>query len=334
MNASFPALPERAAARKIFAALLVFCILSCSCAAQGEAQASPIPEVVPERTAALSVSDPPPSPTALQPSATVPPVPGGRRMLCIASDFLNLREKASIESSIVGTLPAGATADVVGQSGDWVKLSYNGLLGYANKNYLFDISAPAVPIPSGDWALILVNPTNAMSEEYEVTLADFEDSKVDARILAVCEQMFKDADQDGVSLLLVSAYRSQQYQRELYEKEVASYRAKGYSLARAEDIAATITARPGTSEHQTGLALDIVTPSYKGMNKGFTRTDAFAWLDAHAHNYGFTMRYPDGKTDLTKVIYEPWHWRFVGVDAAIAMKLRGECLEEYLTCVD
>ncbi|MEL7609027.1 MAG: D-alanyl-D-alanine carboxypeptidase family protein [Bacillota bacterium] len=334
MNASFQAWPRRAAVRGAFAALLAFCILICSCTATGETQASPMPEIVPEPTPALSEPVPSPSPGVPAASATLPPAAGSRRMLCIAADFVNLREKPGVDSIIVGALPAGAIADAIGQSGDWMELSYNGLACFAKQDYLLDVTAPAVPVPSGDWALVLVNPTHPTPEEYEITLGNFEDSTVDARILAVCEQMFKDAEEDGVSFTLVSAYRSRDYQRELYEKKVASYRAKGYSLARAEAEAATITARPGTSEHQTGLALDIVTPSYKAMNKGFARTDAFAWLDAHAHSYGFTLRYPSGKTELTKVIYEPWHWRFVGVDAAVAMKLSGECLEEYLNALE
>ena len=328
MNASFSVFLHRAA-RGAAAAILVFCTLAGSCTVL-EQQASPIPQIVPKRTlVALTAVDPTPSPTVSQLSAPLPPA-GSRQMLCIADDYVNLREKASTKSNVVGILPSGVSVDAVGRSGDWIELSYNGLLCYAIEDYLLDITVPAVSIPSGAWALILVNPVHPMADNYEVALGDFEKTQVDARILAVCERMFKDAKGDGVTFQLVDAYRSQEYQRELYDKKVASYRAKGYSLARAQTVAATITAKPGTSEHQTGLALDIVTPSYTAMNKGFARTDAFFWLDEHAHNYGFTLRYPDGKTDLTKVIYEPWHWRFVGVEAAIAMKLNGECLEEYL----
>ncbi len=108
-----------------------------------------------------------------------------------------------------------------------------------------------------------------------------------------------------------------------------SYIAKGYSRADAEAEAATITARPNTSEHQTGLALDIVTPSYTRRDKGFANTEAFKWMSANAQDYGFTLRYPQGKQEYTRVIYEPWHWRFVGVEAAKAMKQSGQCLEEY-----
>ncbi|MDD5018165.1 MAG: M15 family metallopeptidase, partial [Eubacteriales bacterium] len=173
-----------------------------------------------------------------------------------------------------------------------------------------------------------------LPEDFEVSLADFEGGQVDARILEICEQMFADAEEDGVLLKLVDAYRSYDRQNELFQKKVDSYIAKGYSRADAEVKAATITARPNTSEHQTGLALDIVTPSYTTMDKGFAGTKAFEWLDANAHNYGFNLRYKQDKVSITKVIYEPWHWRFVGVEVATAMRVSGACYEEYLGVLD
>jgi D-alanyl-D-alanine carboxypeptidase len=146
--------------------------------------------------------------------------------------------------------------------------------------------------------------------------------------------MFAAAKADGVKLQLVDAYRSYSRQKELFEAKVKSYLDKGYSRKDAEKKAATITARPNTSEHQTGLALDIVTPSYTKRDKGFAETDAFKWLNANAQDYGFTLRYKKDKVSITGVIYEPWHWRFVGTEAAKAMKKSGECLEEYLGAAD
>jgi D-alanyl-D-alanine carboxypeptidase len=186
-------------------------------------------------------------------------------------------------------------------------------------------------VPSGVWASILVSPASYLPDDFSVELADFEGGKVDARILEICEEMFADAAEDGIQFQLVDAYRSNERQSELFEAKVKSYLNKGYSRKKAEAEAATITARPGTSEHQTGLALDIVTPSYTKRNKGFANTDAFKWLDANAQDYGFTLRYKKDKVSLTGVIYEPWHWRFVGVEAAQAIKQSGECYEEYLS---
>ena len=128
----------------------------------------------------------------------------------------------------------------------------------------------------------------------------------------------------------MDAYRSYETQNAQYHKKVNSYIAKGYSREDAEVKAATITARPNTSEHQTGLALDIVTPSYTKRDKGFANTDAFFWLYANAQDYGFILRYKQDKQEITKVIYEPWHWRFVGAQAARAIKQSGECYEEYM----
>ena len=157
---------------------------------------------------------------------------------------------------------------------------------------------------------------------------------MDARILEIAQQMFADAKKAGADLMLVDAYRSEATQSEAFEKKVQQYIDKGYSREDAEIKASTITARPNTSEHQTGLTLDIVTPSRTRRNSGFADTDAFKWLDDNAHNYGFTLRYKKDKQDITKVIYEPWHWRFVGVAAADAMKVSGQCLEEYLGILD
>lgn len=87
---------------------------------------------------------------------------------------------------------------------------------------------------------------------------------------------------------------------------------------------------PGTSEHHTGLALDLITPGYQQLDDGFENTAAFKWLDKHSAEYGFVLRYPKDKEDITKIIYEPWHYRYVGVNAAETIKANGWCLEEYV----
>lgn len=250
--------------------------------------------------------------------------------VCTANEFVNIRESADTDSAVVGTMPVGATADVIVYEDDWAYLSYDGITGYVRRGFLINRHMPDIDVPMGDWAAVLVNPDHLLPDGFEAELADFEGGQVDARILDICEAMFDDAKADGVDLKLVDAYRSYETQKKLYQKKVTSYIGKGYSREDAEIEAATITARPNTSEHQTGLALDIVTPSYTKRSKGFAKTDAFKWLDANAQDYGFTLRYKIDKQEFTKVIYEPWHWRFVGVEAATAMKQSGDCLEEYL----
>ena len=252
---------------------------------------------------------------------------------CVAGTA-DIKDKPGLDGRTIGTIENGAVADIIERLGGWHYIAYGGSDGYVKSEYLKEIYEPDVPVPSGEWSLILVSPAHHLPEDFKVTLADFEGGQVDARILDICSQMFLDAKADGVSLTLVDAYRSHLRQSELYQKKVDSYIGKGYSRTDAEAKAATITARPDTSEHQTGLALDIVTPSYTKMNSGFAKTDAYNWLLEYAHNYGFALRYPNGKKQITKVIYEPWHWRFVGVEAAVSMKARNQCLEEYLGVLD
>jgi LAS superfamily LD-carboxypeptidase LdcB len=256
------------------------------------------------------------------------------RVVCIADDYVNIRYKANIHASIIGTIPSGGIADVIEYKGDWTYIYYKDKPGYVSSEYITGWSMPDAAVPEGDWAAILVNPSNHLPEDIEVSVADFEGGQVDERILEICEEMFSDAKEDGVSLILVDAYRTYDRQNELFQEKTESYVAKGYSRKDAEDMAATITARPGTSEHQTGLALDIVTESYMIRDRGFEDTRAFRWLSANAQNYGFVLRYMQDKESFTKIIYEPWHWRFVGTEAAAAMKESGWCLEEHLGITD
>ena len=105
---------------------------------------------------------------------------------------------------------------------------------------------------------------------------------------------------------------------------------EGYSKEDARRVAATIVAVPGTSEHHTGLAMDVVTPSYQRLNSGYANTDAAKWLKANAAKYGFILRYPEDKTEITKIIFEPWHYRYVGVEYASFIMSEGICFEEFI----
>jgi D-alanyl-D-alanine carboxypeptidase len=320
-------------------------ILLGACGTQNESTTPLHIEATPS-AASSPAATPSPTPAATTPPEETPtqmpsPTPKPTQAIemvgqavCTAKDSVNIREKADKDSSVLGTLLAGNTVDVMTYEDGWARVSYNGIEGYVSRDYLMGRHTPLIEVPMGEWAMILVNPSHLLPDDFEVTLADFEGGQVDARILDICKEMFSDAAADGVTFELVDAYRSFDRQNELYTKKVDSYVAKGYSREEAEVQAATITARPNTSEHQTGLALDIVTPSYTKRDKGFANTDAFKWLFANAQDYGFTMRYKQDKQQYTKVIYEPWHWRFVGVEAARAMKQSGECFEEYLDVLE
>lgn len=185
---------------------------------------------------------------------------------------------------------------------------------------------------TGDWTLILANSTSPLPDGYAppelYTLSD--GYKVDSRIAGAVNNMFIQALEDGISLMNCSAYRAVEKQTELFEAQKQRHMENGKSEDEAIAATASAIAYPGTSEHQTGLALDIVTPEYQTLNSGFENTAAFKWLDENAHLYGFVLRYPKDKQSITNIIYEPWHYRYVGVENAEIMKKNGYCLEEYV----
>ena len=319
---------------------LIFLLSGCSAPASEQAAAPTVTSIPAVISTPAPTATPLPSPvptTQADPTPTSIPTPGpapepvyAGQLVCTADDSASIRSTASKNGDLVGTLPAGATADVIAYEGSWAHISYDGVTGYVARKNTIVRHKPQTDVPEGDWASVLVNTQSLIPDSFTVDAADFEGGRVDERILDICMEMFADASEDGVTFNLVDAYRTYGRQKELYEAKVDSYISKGYNREEAEAKAATITARPNTSEHQTGLALDIVTPSYTKRDKGFANTDAFKWLCANAQDYGFTMRYPQDKQDITGVIYEPWHWRFVGVEAAKVMKESGKCLEEYL----
>lgn len=181
------------------------------------------------------------------------------------------------------------------------------------------------------WKLVLANENNPLPEGFTVEVSKLPNGKeFDSRAIGDLEAMLAAAKADGVSLTVVSSYRSYDYQVGLFNRKVNQYKAKGYNDTDAYNIAKTIVALPGTSEHNLGLAADIVTPSYMTLDAGFEKTDAFAWLSTHCAEYGFILRYPNGKGDITGIIYEPWHYRYVGQTAAKEIMAQGICLEEYL----
>lgn len=196
-------------------------------------------------------------------------------------------------------------------------------------------SSAAVNVNPTDWRLVMASAAHPLGKDYQVELATVTGSyKVDARVLEPLNEMISAAKADGVSLAITSAHRTVQRQTELYDAKVAEYVGYGYSQSEAEAEAAKWVAPPGTSEHNTGLALDIIYPGYYeeygDLNENFEKSDAFAWLSGHAEEYGFVLRYPKDKQDITGITYEPWHYRYVGVENAKAMNAAHQCLEEYL----
>lgn len=137
--------------------------------------------------------------------------------------------------------------------------------------------------------------------------------------------MLKAAQADGINLYVCSPYRPYSTQKSYFDKKVKQVIENGTPADQAEAVAAQSVARPGTSEHQTGLAADFVRASSK-----FDSMPAFTWMKEHAEEYGFILRYPEGKTDITGIKFESWHWRFVGINTAKEMNDLGLTLEEYV----
>ncbi len=181
------------------------------------------------------------------------------------------------------------------------------------------------------WNLLLVNPWNPLPSDYNYTanLTTYATKKeFDTRAIDALRQMINAGKAYGLSA--ASLYRPYELQTTLYQRKVTEYKNRGYAQAEAERLAATVVARPGTSEHHTGLAVDILGSGYSSLEQSFDNTPAFAWLKAHCAEYGFILRYPKEKEDVTGVIYEPWHYRYVGKDYAEEIMRRGITLEEFL----
>ena len=181
-----------------------------------------------------------------------------------------------------------------------------------------------------DWNMILVNRDYILPDGYKPELApcitdDPDSLKLDYRVAPHYNEMYLAALEDGVELTPVSGYRSVERQTRNFENKIQKYIDEGYGKIEATQMAATIILPPGTSEHNAGLAMDICS-----LYESFEDTEEFEWLSENAADYGFILRYPEDKQDITKIIYEPWHWRYVGVEAAKEMNASGQCLEEYL----
>lgn len=178
-----------------------------------------------------------------------------------------------------------------------------------------------------DWKIKLVNYENQLPENFEIELANIDSTrKFDKRAINELFRMMQDAKNQGASDMWVqSSYRSISYQQGLFDEKVNKYLAEGKTRKEAETLTLQKINRPGTSEHNLGLAVD-----FNYVNYNFENTKAFKWLQKNAEDYGFILRYRKDKEDITKVDYEPWHWRYVGSEHAKKMNQLNMCLEEYV----
>jgi hypothetical protein len=214
-------------------------------------------------------------------------------------------------------------------------LSLNGERYYFHEDCTMAVGKVKVPgsgtryFTSTGKECILVNPWNYVPSDYSVKLSKYKDYKVATVCLSDLKEMISDCKSSGSKAVVVSAYRSHSYQAGLYERRVQRFIDQGYSREEAEIEAAKRVAIPGTSEHELGLAVDIVDVNYQDLDKEQENTAAQKWLMANSWKYGFILRYPNSKSGVTGIIYEPWHYRYVGKELAKELHSSGQCLEEY-----
>lgn len=251
-------------------------------------------------------------------------------MLCVAVggvSFLLTRRavvpSASAASAI--SMPAQSIADSTVSSAENTAAPANAL----------GLTADEARAMLADPLMVLVNHTSKMPDDYTFDTKECGSATAVNKTLqtVACDaflEMQKAAAADGVTVWMQSGYRSVKYQTSLYERKTKYYLDKGYDNATAKEKAAAVVNPPGYSEHNCGLAADLNSPEHTGLDEGFEKTAAFRWLCEHAGDYGFILRYPKDAEDKTEIIYEPWHWRYVGVENAAKINASGLCFEEYI----
>ena len=182
-----------------------------------------------------------------------------------------------------------------------------------------------------DWKIRLVNEKNPLPEDFSVELANIDNTrKFDKRAIKYLKEMLEDMKKQSITNIWIqSAYRNIEYQRVLYQKSINRYLKIGKSQEESEELTKKYINKPGTSEHNLGLAVD-----FNEVDEGFENTKAYKWLQENASIYGFILRYPKDKEEITGIEYEPWHWRYVGQEHAKKMNEESLCLEEYLQKYD
>lgn len=190
---------------------------------------------------------------------------------------------------------------------------------------------PVDILSSENWSLTLINRSHPLAKSYSPSLAPvIEGSSVtaDSRVAEAYQKMYNDALAQNVILTPYAGYCSYSRQQTNYDNKVQAFMLQNMTKEEAEANAQKRIEPAGCSENGAGLSVDISSAS-----AGFASTNEYKWLTENAHNYGFILRYPEDKTDVTGMIYQPWHWRYVGVDAAKEIKQTNKCLEEYLGAV-
>ena len=254
-----------------------------------------------------------------------------------AKQDVNIREKPTTDSKKLGVLHEGNGISRIAKGSDgWSKVIFDGKEAYISTSYLTEkepsraVSSDRILVNTDTdlWYLVIVDTQREIPSDYVPKLAEVASSGkyMDARVAPYYNDMYAAAKKDGITHTPYSGYRSYARQLRNYNNLTDTYMSQ-YKLSREEAAkkAATVILPPGTSEHNLGLAMDIC-----NTNSTFSTQKEYKWLTEHAHEYGFILRYTAEKQDITGIIPEPWHWRYVGVEHATKIKDSGLCLEEYL----
>ena len=266
-------------------------------------------------------------------------------VVCVAVggvSFLLSRRKAPVPTADAAGSTASSAAGSLPSAAPGSKVESSAVSGAAesveSRDNLLGLTAAEAKAMLADPLMILVNHTNKMPENYTFETAECgSKTAVNKTLQTVACNAFlelqKAAAAENVTVWMQSGYRSVSYQTSLYEKKTNYYKQQGYDDAKAKEMAAAVVNPPGYSEHNCGLAADLNSPEHTGLDEGFENTAAFRWLCQHAGEYGFILRYPKGAEEKTEITYEPWHWRYVGVENAAKINASGLCFEDYIAAL-
>lgn len=282
----------------------------------------------------------------------------------ITTDQLNARSGPGTEYEVLTVLSQGTIVEVLSTENGWHCISLTGNIAYVSAEYttpwsesdatttttttdttvtqtkptLLQYSTEGRYVQASSytdgasipWELMLVNDWNPLPEGYDtsLTLVTSGFQRIDKRMQEALSAMLEAGKANGIAVQ--SGYRAVSKQDELYWRQVNQNLRAGMDDVAAQTAAGQVVKRPGYSEHHTGLAVDLGGNGNFSLEASFEQTPAFAWLKEHCAEYGFILRFPKGKENITGVIYEPWHYRYVGKEAAKYITENGLCLEEYL----
>lgn len=181
-----------------------------------------------------------------------------------------------------------------------------------------------------DWRLLVVSKAKPLTSDFTLKTTEVSGIPVDERVEEPLVRMILAAKADGINLELVSGYRSVDQQQQVYDNKMQEYAQMNLSTEKATEYTEMYIAVPGESEHHSGLAVDLMTPTYSTMNAGYANTPAAKWLKENAADFGFILRYPEGKEKITGFSFEPWHYRYVSSPIAQEIMTKEITLEEYI----